>query len=353
VNNIILRYSIGLVGEQYNSTIFNCYATGDVDVMYNSSAGGLVGYQSKSSVSNCYASGNVIGETCVGGLVGGCSESTIINSVAANDSVISRQETGYISRIVGMYYIGSIIDNNYALNTMKVHNSNGDVTITEGNDDAGKSKSMEVLQKRDFYTTTDNWFNSETWDIDSVTAVWKICDGKGFPFLRWQGVFCGDETTYTISATTNTNGFINPSGNVIVEDGGSKTFFFTPNNNYKTLHVLVNGVNIPSAVISGNYTFENVTAHHTIHIVFSAIGIEKNMVALYPNPTTGELKIKNYEIEITNIEVFDIYGRKLSSNHHIISSSNHVINISHFPAGIYIIKISTEEGEVIRKVVKE
>jgi hypothetical protein len=51
-------------------------------------------------------------------------------------------------------------------------------------------------------------------------------------------------------------------------------------------------------------------------------------------------------------EVFDAYGRKLSSHHLITSSSNHLINISHLPAGVYVVKILTENGVITRKVVK-
>jgi nitrous oxidase accessory protein NosD len=78
----------------------------------------------------------------------------------------------------------------------------------------------------------------------------------------------------------------------------------------------------------------------------------QNSITLVPNPTTGELQITNYELQITNIEVFDVYGRKLSPNHLIISSSHHLINISHLQSGIYFVKIITEAGEVIKKVVK-
>ena len=72
-------------------------------------------------------------------------------------------------------------------------------------------------------------------------------------------------------------------------------------------------------------------------------------ITLVPNPTTGELSITNYELGITNVEVYDIYGKK----HHLItSSSNHLINIVSLPAGIYFIKISTEVGDVVRKIIK-
>jgi hypothetical protein len=75
-------------------------------------------------------------------------------------------------------------------------------------------------------------------------------------------------------------------------------------------------------------------------------------VRLFPNPTSGEFTINNEQLTMNNVEVFDVYGRKLSSHHLIISSSHHKINISHLQAGIYFIKITTEKGIIIKKVVK-
>jgi len=76
-------------------------------------------------------------------------------------------------------------------------------------------------------------------------------------------------------------------------------------------------------------------------------------ITLHPNPTTGELRIENGELRIENVEIFDVYGRKVSSHHIIPTSSNHLINISHLPVGIYFVRISTEKGEVVKKIVKQ
>ena len=76
-------------------------------------------------------------------------------------------------------------------------------------------------------------------------------------------------------------------------------------------------------------------------------------ITVTPNPTTGELRIDNGQLTIDNVEVFDVYGRKLSSHHLITSSSHHLINISHLPAGLYFVKITTEAGMVVKKVVKQ
>ena len=87
-------------------------------------------------------------------------------------------------------------------------------------------------------------------------------------------------------------------------------------------------------------------------------GMTNYELRVYPNPTTGELRITNYELEITDIEIYDIYGRKLSShhlipsssNHLIASSSHHLINISHLPEGIYFVKLISQKNTT--KIIK-
>ena len=71
-----------------------------------------------------------------------------------------------------------------------------------------------------------------------------------------------------------------------------------------------------------------------------------------PNPTTGELKMENGKLKIENVIIFDVYGRELLF-HTSSTSSKMTIDISHFSAGIYFVKIHTETGEVVRKVLKE
>jgi len=76
-------------------------------------------------------------------------------------------------------------------------------------------------------------------------------------------------------------------------------------------------------------------------------------ITLVPNPTTGELQVTSYELRITSVDVYDIYGKKQLSNHLITPSSHHKIDISYLSAGIYFVKITTEQGEVVKKVIKQ
>ena len=91
-------------------------------------------------------------------------------------------------------------------------------------------------------------------------------------FASFIFVGCGndDPTNYTITATAGENGTITPSGNVTVEEKGTQQFTITANSGYEIDRVLIDGVNNISAVNSGNYTFTNVIANHTIAVTFKA-----------------------------------------------------------------------------------
>jgi len=93
-------------------------------------------------------------------------------------------------------------------------------------------------------------------------------------------------------------------------------------------------------------------------------GIDESLnvadIQIFPNPTTGELRIETSDMryEISEIEIYDMIGRKLISNlKSQISSlksqiSNQTIDISHLSAGIYFLKIQTEKGTIIKKIIK-
>jgi hypothetical protein len=88
----------------------------------------------------------------------------------------------------------------------------------------------------------------------------------------------------------------------------------------------------------------------TMQLVTSIEDIQsEKSIGIYPNPTTGELQVTSYELQVTSIEVFDVYGRKQKAE----SRRQNVLDISHLQAGIYFVKISTEQGEIIKKIVKQ
>ena len=71
-------------------------------------------------------------------------------------------------------------------------------------------------------------------------------------------------------------------------------------------------------------------------------------ISVYPNPTTSDLTITN--VKNANISIFNIVGSEIFSTE---SSNNELtIDMSQYPAGTYIVKVSTEYGTVTEKVMK-
>ena len=73
---------------------------------------------------------------------------------------------------------------------------------------------------------------------------------------------------YTINATAGDNGSISPSGYVGVNEGASQTFTIIADGGYQIDYVLVDDFTVGSV---SSYTFNNVTADHSIHAEFEEV----------------------------------------------------------------------------------
>jgi hypothetical protein len=90
-------------------------------------------------------------------------------------------------------------------------------------------------------------------------------------------------------------------------------------------------------------------------------------IFIYPNPTSGELRIMNHELRIENIEIFDMMGKcVVTVETHGRASlrqqpTTSTIDISHLPSGIYFVRIQISPpsgrlegaGTITQKIVKQ
>ncbi|MBI3195338.1 MAG: VCBS repeat-containing protein, partial [Ignavibacteriae bacterium] len=83
-------------------------------------------------------------------------------------------------------------------------------------------------------------------------------DTTGFDF--------GNIQLFSITASAGANGSITPSGIITVRNGHDTTFTITPNSNYRIDSVIVDGIFVGT---SSTYTFDSVTANHTIRATFA------------------------------------------------------------------------------------
>lgn len=73
-------------------------------------------------------------------------------------------------------------------------------------------------------------------------------------------------------------------------------------------------------------------------------------ISVFPNPTNGNVTI-NSKFNIKTIELYDVQGRILET---VIENSNEsIIDVSTRQSGIYFLKITTDEGSKVEKIMKE
>ena len=75
-------------------------------------------------------------------------------------------------------------------------------------------------------------------------------------------------------------------------------------------------------------------------------------IKVYPNPVSGQLVITNASTSFMSVRIFNTSGSELFFGQNQ-NTGKMEIDMSDFAKGMYYIKISTETGEYIRKVVKE
>ena len=78
------------------------------------------------------------------------------------------------------------------------------------------------------------------------------------------------------------------------------------------------------------------------------ISSEQN-IFLSPNPATDKLRIKNSELRIKNIEIYNVFGERVYKS----ESPKSEINISNLPSGIYVVRVNADKTQMTGKFVKE
>ncbi|WP_375559861.1 M43 family zinc metalloprotease [Bernardetia sp. OM2101] len=118
---------------------------------------------------------------------------------------------------------------------------------------------------------------------------------------------------------------------------------------------------------SGNYyavvtystgcTYKTRSAYFRLFVPVIVTGEDEklaNALRIYPNPSTGTFKIELGEIqEQITITVTDALGRFIKTEKIPLGASLYSLSLTEYSSGIYTIKIQTEKGMVIKKLIIE
>jgi len=81
--------------------------------------------------------------------------------------------------------------------------------------------------------------------------------------------------------------------------------------------------------------------------------LSNSSLQIYPNPAKDELRIESGELSIEKVEVVDLSGCTVETWRAASLQNSATINISALPQGVYLIKVYTDKGLVVSKVMKE
>jgi hypothetical protein len=164
-----------------------------------------------------------------------------------------------------------------------------------------------------------------------------------------------EEGVLTISATKSSGGILIPSGTEYVYPDENTMYSFTPYDNYEIDEVIIDGITHATAKANGYYTFSNVTKNHTIAVTFKTSSsneikdiITFQNIYIFPNPVKNEIFIKS-ELLIGKVEIYTLTGTLLKQEKNFIEK----ISVSALPQGIYLLKVYTDKGVSVNKIVKE
>jgi len=210
---------------------------------------------------------------------------------------------------------------------------------------------------------------------ENETAIVTATANEGYKFVNWtkDGIevsadnpysftatedmelianFEEEGETYLVSVSVNNEEYGAVTGGGYYEENETATATATAYTGYKFVNWTKDGIEVST---DNPYSFIVTEDIELIANFEEKVGIENievTVVKIYPNPTTGELKIESGELIIENVKVFDIYGKVLKTESRR-QKGKILMDISELPVGVYFLRIKTEQGEVVKKVLKE
>lgn len=104
----------------------------------------------------------------------------------------------------------------------------------------------------------------------------------------------------------------------------------------------------------GNYLELNPDSSHC-PVATSATETESagHGISVFPNPVNERLVLTSVSTEIHKVLLFDIRGKQLEVPQHSVSGTTTEMDLSQLPAGIYLLQLTTDNGVVVERVIKQ
>ena len=213
--------------------------------------------------------------------------------------------------------------------------------------DTGVSISRVAGENAGDYTITPSGAADSNYSISFVTSPFSIAPaGLTVTGLEGDDKVYDGTTEATASGTPGLSGIL--SNDVVVLEG-SPVFTFESAELGTDITITTTGYTI-LGVDSVNY---NLTQPIISADIKATLSLDDNslidLVKIHPNPVMSELYIKTNSIQLEQVVVYDVLGKVIINTKLNLDK----IDVSTLVLGMYILKIKTNQGTVVRRVIKK
>ena len=195
-------------------------------------------------------------------------------------------------------------------------------------------ETKEIYNSRFAYEYTDHCY-----PVQNMKAE-IILDCTGAVEINWEAPEKGNPTKYNIYI----------DGELVAENNADNLIYHSEDPQ------LIEKLNSRTHIAEVVAVYENNKTSVSVAKVFNGIweNVEENMatnnISVYPNPVNDKLYIVT-EDEVEDVVVYDIYGRhqQLSA----VSCQPSVIDVENLKSGIYFVKINTDKGNIVKRIIKQ
>lgn len=106
-----------------------------------------------------------------------------------------------------------------------------------------------------------------------------------------------------------------------------------------------------SATSRGMFILDNIKILGSAYVIVDSSSIEEtkvdNSIKVFPNPANDKINFLSENV-IQKIEIYNMMGQKVYVGEPI--ENNYTINVSEYKNGLFLVKVKTSKGDIIRKI---
>lgn len=326
-NNLYVRgkdSSGGIAGGLMRSTVTDCHVTGlDLSAELGANIGGIAGsLLTNSHILRCSVAGTVVGEAQVGGIVGGPWDLATITESYSSAAISAL----YLAGGVAGYTAPTFFPNR----PITINNcfSTGNVTVSFGRAGGFYGGSAgELIIKNSYSTgivTGPEYIGALIGTVANITTENLFWDAQASGITNLVGLWEGPEVV--INSTSKTTSEMKSDAMVTLLNAAQASTPWTRS----------------EAVNNGYPTFQ--------FAVLSTPGFAAELaVSIYPTLVDAVINIET-AANLSGYAIYSITGQQISANK--LNSTSAQISADGLSAGVYILQITTDQGKVTRKFVK-